>query len=81
LRHTRRQGSEKNGSASADATGLAVELLHLPHEEDAPEAVRQIIFVYESQGKTVEAAAWRTRLREIAPGPPSAQCRPAGKAH
>jgi RNA polymerase sigma factor (sigma-70 family) len=46
-----------------------------PKSEDGPEAMRQIVFVYESQGKTVEAAAWRARLREMsarpaAPGQP-----------
>jgi RNA polymerase sigma factor (sigma-70 family) len=33
-----------------------------PSSKDAPEAIRQIVLVYESQGKTVEADAWRARL-------------------
>jgi RNA polymerase sigma factor (sigma-70 family) len=33
-----------------------------PNNKDAPDAIRQIVLVYESQGKTVEANAWRARL-------------------
>jgi RNA polymerase sigma factor (sigma-70 family) len=33
-----------------------------PRSQDAPDAMRQIVFVYESQGKTVEAGAWRDKL-------------------
>src|SRR5262249_39047393 len=33
-----------------------------PKAPDVPDTMRQIIFVYESRGKTVEAAAWRDRL-------------------
>lgn len=32
-----------------------------PKSQDAPDAMRQIVFVYESQGKTVEAGAWRDK--------------------
>jgi hypothetical protein len=41
-----------------------------PKSQDAPDAMRQIVFVYESQGKTVEAGAWRARLRELYPNIP-----------
>jgi hypothetical protein len=34
-----------------------------PRSESIPDAIRQIVFVYESQGKTVEAAAWREKLK------------------
>jgi hypothetical protein len=33
-----------------------------PKSQVASDAIRQIVFVYESQGKTVEAAAWRDKL-------------------
>jgi RNA polymerase sigma factor (sigma-70 family) len=33
-----------------------------PKSQDVPDAMRQIIFVYESQGKIVEAGAWRDKL-------------------
>jgi RNA polymerase sigma factor (sigma-70 family) len=33
-----------------------------PKSQDAPDAIRQIALVYESQGKTVEAAAWRDKM-------------------
>jgi RNA polymerase sigma factor (sigma-70 family) len=33
-----------------------------PKSQAVPEAMRQIIWVYESQGKTVEAGAWRDKL-------------------
>jgi hypothetical protein len=33
-----------------------------PKSQDIPDAMRQITFVYESQGKTVEAGAWRDKL-------------------
>ena len=33
-----------------------------PKNQDVPDAMRQIIFVYESRGKTVEAGAWRDKL-------------------
>ncbi len=33
-----------------------------PKSQDAPDAMRQIVLVYESQGKTVEAGAWRHKL-------------------
>jgi RNA polymerase sigma factor (sigma-70 family) len=36
-----------------------------PKSPDAPEAIRQIILVYEAQGKAVEAGAWRDRLRQV----------------
>lgn len=32
-----------------------------PKSRDIPDAIRQIVFVYEAQGKTVEAGAWRVR--------------------
>jgi RNA polymerase sigma factor (sigma-70 family) len=35
--------------------------------EDVPEAMRQIVIVYGSQGKTVEANAWREKLRKEYP--------------
>lgn len=35
--------------------------------EDVPEAMRQIVIVYGSQGKTVEANAWRDKLRKEHP--------------
>jgi len=38
-----------------------------PKNEDAPDAIRQIALVYESQGKTVEAAAWRDKLKKEYP--------------
>lgn len=33
-----------------------------PKSQDVPDAMRQIVFVYESQSKTVEAGAWREKL-------------------
>ena len=33
-----------------------------PDSPDAPEAIRQIVLVYESQSKTVEADAWRAKV-------------------
>jgi RNA polymerase sigma factor (sigma-70 family) len=33
-----------------------------PKSQDAPDAMRQIVFLYESRGKTVEAEAWRNKL-------------------
>jgi RNA polymerase sigma factor (sigma-70 family) len=50
-----------------------------PKSEDALEAMRQIVFVYESQGKTVEAGAWRARLRELRPSAAPAPGQPARK--
>jgi RNA polymerase sigma factor (sigma-70 family) len=38
-----------------------------PKNEDAPQAVRQIIQVYEAQGKQVEAGAWREKLQKEYP--------------
>jgi RNA polymerase sigma factor (sigma-70 family) len=38
-----------------------------PQGPEAPDAMRQIVFVYESQGKTVEADAWREKLRKEHP--------------
>jgi RNA polymerase sigma factor (sigma-70 family) len=35
-----------------------------PKAPDVPDAIRQIIFLYESQGKTVEAGAWRDKLQK-----------------
>jgi hypothetical protein len=42
-----------------------------PKSQDVPDAMRQIILVYESQGKTVEAGAWRDKLRKEHPKTPS----------
>jgi len=44
-----------------------------PKREDVPEAMLQIIFVYESQGKMVEAGAWREKLRKEYPGSAAAK--------
>jgi RNA polymerase sigma factor (sigma-70 family) len=33
-----------------------------PKSQDVPDAIRQITFLYESQGKTVEAGAWQEQL-------------------
>jgi hypothetical protein len=38
-----------------------------PTSQDAPDAIRQIVLVYESQGKTVEADAWRAKLPKEGP--------------
>jgi RNA polymerase sigma factor (sigma-70 family) len=38
-----------------------------PQSPDAPDAIRQIVLVYESQGKTVEADAWRAKVPKEAP--------------
>jgi RNA polymerase sigma factor (sigma-70 family) len=38
-----------------------------PKNEDAPQAALQIIRVYQSQGKEVEAGAWRDKLRKEYP--------------
>ena len=38
-----------------------------PKREDVPDAMRQIVFAYESQGKKVEAGAWRDRLSKEHP--------------
>jgi RNA polymerase sigma factor (sigma-70 family) len=38
-----------------------------PKNQDAPDAIRQIALVYESQGKTVEAGAWRDKLKKEYP--------------
>jgi TolA-binding protein len=38
-----------------------------PKSQDAPDAMRQIVFVYESQGKTVEAGALLEKLQKEHP--------------
>jgi RNA polymerase sigma factor (sigma-70 family) len=38
-----------------------------PKNPDTPDAIRHIALVYESQGKTVEAAAWRDKLKKEYP--------------
>jgi RNA polymerase sigma factor (sigma-70 family) len=38
-----------------------------PKNADAPQAIRQIIQVYEAQGKHVEAGAWRAKLQKEYP--------------
>jgi RNA polymerase sigma factor (sigma-70 family) len=38
-----------------------------PKNPDTPDAIRQIALVYESQGKTVEAGAWRDKLKKEYP--------------
>jgi RNA polymerase sigma factor (sigma-70 family) len=38
-----------------------------PDSQDAPEVIRQIVLLYESQGKTVEADAWRAKLPKEGP--------------
>jgi RNA polymerase sigma factor (sigma-70 family) len=38
-----------------------------PKDPDTPDAIRQIALVYESQGKTVEAGAWRDKLKKEYP--------------
>jgi RNA polymerase sigma factor (sigma-70 family) len=38
-----------------------------PKNQDVPDAIRQIVLVYESQGKTVEASAWRDKLMKEHP--------------
>ncbi len=43
-----------------------------PKSQEAPDVIRQIVLVYESQGKTVEADAWRAKLPKEAPKAPTA---------
>jgi RNA polymerase sigma factor (sigma-70 family) len=43
-----------------------------PQSPVTPDAMRQIIFIYESQGKAVEADAWRDKLRKEHPKSSSA---------
>jgi RNA polymerase sigma factor (sigma-70 family) len=42
-----------------------------PKSQDAPDAIRQIVLIYESQGKKVEADAWRAQVPKEAPNVPS----------
>jgi RNA polymerase sigma factor (sigma-70 family) len=44
-----------------------------PKNQDIPEAMRQIALVYRSLGKTVEADAWRDKLRKEHPESPAAK--------
>jgi RNA polymerase sigma factor (sigma-70 family) len=44
-----------------------------PKNQDIPEAMRQIALVYRSLGKTVEADAWRDKLRKEHPDSPAAK--------
>ena len=44
-----------------------------PKNDDAPDAVLQILRVYESQGKTVEANAWREKLLKEHPASAAAK--------
>ncbi len=46
--------------------GLIGFLKSHPASPDAPAAIRQVILLYESQGKTVEADAWRAKLPKSA---------------
>jgi RNA polymerase sigma factor (sigma-70 family) len=44
-----------------------------PKNPDVPDAIQQIVTVYESQGKTVEANAWRDKLRKEHPHHPASK--------
>src|SRR5262249_36048021 len=44
-----------------------------PKNEDIPQAMLQIIRIYESRGKTVEAGAWREKLLKEHPGSAAAK--------
>ena len=43
-----------------------------PQHEDTPDAMLQIVLIYESQDKTVEAQAWRAKLLQEHPKSPAA---------
>src|SRR5262245_40607704 len=44
-----------------------------PKNEDVPDAMHQISIIYRSQGKTVEADAWRDKLKKEHPQSPAAK--------
>jgi len=54
-----------------------------PKAADAPDAMLQIEMTYRAQGKTVEADAWRTKLKEVYPDSPAAKhrIRATGRVH
>jgi hypothetical protein len=52
----------RNPGRSRPGDRLAQYVKDHPKNDDAPDAMLQIIRVYESQGKGVEAGAWRGKL-------------------
>jgi len=60
--HTAREKGDVAKITQAHLNRLIDFVKSNPKSPDVPDAMRQIVFLYESQGKTVEAGAWRDQL-------------------